>query len=470
MSDLALTPLTELSEAMAAGRVTSLEATEACLARIAETEPVLNAFVTVLAEPARAAAAAADAERAAGRVRSPLHGVPVALKDLLDLEGTRTTASSEHWADRPPATADSAVAARLKSAGAVILGKTHTHEFAYGIATPTTRNPWDPTRIPGGSSGGSAATVAVGGAAMGIGSDTGGSIRIPAALCGLVGLKPTFGRVSRVGVATLSWSLDHVGPICRRVADCAVSLDVLAGYDPRDPGSLPAEAPSAGSELGRGVQGLKIGLPTSFFFDQVEPEVAAAARGAAERLATEGAEILELPIPFADEILPVEYAICLSEASAYHLERLKTAPEKFTPDVRLFLEAGALLPATTYIQALRLRQRIQAEFGALFGAVDALLAPTVSAAAVPCGTPSVTWPNGTEEALNPVYVRLSAPANVTGLPAVSVPSGLDARGLPLGVQIMGPALSEARLLRIAEALERLAPLPAPPLPLRGDAP
>ncbi len=468
MTDLALMPLTALSAAMADGSVTSTAATEACLARIAETEPVLNAFVTVLGEAARAAAAEADRERAEGKIRGPLHGVPVALKDLLDLEGERTTASSAQWADRAPASADSAVAARLKAAGAVIVGKTHTHEFAYGIATPTTGNPWDPSRIPGGSSGGSAATVAVGGAAMGIGTDTGGSIRIPAALCGLVGLKPSFGRVSRVGCASLSWSLDHIGPITRTVADAALSLDALAGYDPRDPGALAADAPVAGSELGRGVEGLRIGLPTSFFFRNVEDAVAEAARRAAERLSGEGAEIVELAIPHADEILAVEYAICLPEASAYHLERLRSSPEKFTDDVRTFLEAGALLPATTYIQALRGRALIKAGCGGLCARGDASRPPRGAGAAVPRGTPALTWPDGTEEALNPVYVRLSAPANVTGLPSVSVPAGRDARGLPLGVQIMGPALGEPRLLRIAEVLERLEPMPAPPLPLKGE--
>ncbi|MGF1502659.1 MAG: amidase, partial [Paracoccaceae bacterium] len=446
MTDLALMPLTALSAAMADGSVTSTAATEACLARIAETEPVLNAFVTVLGEAARAAAAEADRERAEGKIRGPLHGVPVALKDLLDLEGERTTASSAQWADRAPASADSAVAARLKAAGAVIVGKTHTHEFAYGIATPTTGNPWDPSRIPGGSSGGSAATVAVGGAAMGIGTDTGGSIRIPAALCGLVGLKPSFGRVSRVGCASLSWSLDHIGPITRTVADAALSLDALAGYDPRDPGALAADAPVAGSELGRGVEGLRIGLPTSFFFRNVEDAVAEAARRAAERLSGEGAEIVELAIPHADEILAVEYAICLPEASAYHLERLRSSPEKFTDDVRTFLEAGALLPATTYIQALRLRAQIKAAFGALFERVDAILAPTVAAAAVPRRPAARTWPAGAEAAGRPVDVRHSAPAHVPGLPAVSVPAGRGARGLPLGGPIMGPARGAPRRL------------------------
>ncbi|MEM1345056.1 MAG: amidase, partial [Pseudomonadota bacterium] len=457
MSDPALLALTEAAAEMAAGRLSSVELTQACLERTQATEAALNAYVVQTPEAALKAAHKADAERASGQVRGPLHGVPVAVKDLIDMAGLVTTCSSAVRRDFPPAHEDAAVVARLKDAGAVIVGKTHTHEFAYGIATPTTRNPWDTARIPGGSSGGSAASVAVGGCAMGIGSDTGGSIRIPAALCGLVGLKPTYGRVSRAGVASLSWSLDHVGPLTRTVADAALCLDAMAGFDARDPASLDV-ACAAASELGQGVKGLRIGWPSDYFLTDLQPAVAEAAAKARDRLASEGAEIVEVAIPHADLILAVEYALCLPEASSYHYETIRSRPHLYNEDVRIFLEAGALLPASVYLQAQRARLPIKAGFAALFEGIDALLAPTVAATAVPCDTPSLTWESGREEPLNPVYVRFSAPANVTGLPSISVPAGCDGQGLPIGVQIMGPALSEARICRIAQVLERLEPM------------
>ena len=444
--------LAELSARIKAREVSPVEATEACLERIARTEPVLNAYVCVLADAALEAARAAEAELAAGGWRGPLHGVPVALKDLYDMAGVPTTSSSAVRKDWTPQ-ADGDTAARLRAAGAVILGKTHTHEFAYGISTPTTRNPWDTTRIPGGSSGGSGATVAAGGAFMAMGSDTGGSIRIPAALCGTVGLKPTFGRVSRVGVTSLAWGLDHVGPLTRTVEDAALCLQVLAGHDPRDPGSVDEPVPDYTADLRAGVRGLRIGVPTNYFFDHVEPEVEAAVRAAHAKLAELGAELVEVDIPLPEQILPVEYAICLPEASAYHREMLRSSAHLYTDEVRVFLEAGEMVPAVTYLQALRVRNLIQQGFRRVFDRVDTIVAPAVPAVAVPAGTPSVTWPDGTEEPLALVYVRLSAPANVTGLPALSVPCGFSAGGLPISFQAIGRPLDEALLLRLGAAYE-----------------
>ena len=444
--------LAELSEKIRSREVSPVAATEACLQRIAQTEPVLNAYVCVLEAEARHAARAAEAELDAGIWRGPLHGVPVALKDLYDVAGVPTTSSSAVRRDWTPQ-GDGDTAARLRAAGAVILGKTHTHEFAYGISTPTTRNPWNTACIPGGSSGGSGATVAARGAFMAMGSDTGGSIRIPAALCGTVGLKPTFGRVSRVGVTSLAWGLDHAGPLTNSVEDAALCLQVLAGYDPRDPGSVDEPVRDYTADLRSGVRGLRLGVPTNYFFDHVQPEVEAAVRAAHAKLAELGAELVEVEIPLPEQMMAVEYAICLPEASAYHRRMLRTSAHLYTDEVRVLLEAGEMIPAVTYLQALRVRALIQQGFRKVFDRVDAIVAPAVPAVAAPVGTPALTWPDGTEEPLASVYVRLSAPANITGLPALSVPCGYSSGGLPIAFQAIGRPLDEALLLRVGAAYE-----------------
>jgi aspartyl-tRNA(Asn)/glutamyl-tRNA(Gln) amidotransferase subunit A len=454
-----VTALTDLSlravAALIAARETSaVEATQACLARVEATQPVINAFSNVMAENALAEARAIDAKLAAGDPVGPLCGAPVGIKELYDVAGEPTTSSSRQRADWVAAT-DSASVAQLRAAGAVILGKTHTHEFAYGIATPESRNPWDPARIPGGSSGGSGAAVAAGGAFMAMGSDTGGSIRIPAALCGVVGLKPTFGRCSRAGVTSLAWSLDHVGPLTRTVGDAALCLNALAGYDPRDPGSVDAPVEDYTQALGRDVKGVRIGVPANYFFDRVDPEVAAATRAALTLLEGEGAELREVTVPFADQMLAVEYGICLPEASEYHRRMLRERPDLYNDDVRLFLEAGELIPATRYIQALRVRTLMQRAWAELFDAVDVVIGPAVSMPAVAAGKAEVAWPDGVVEALNPVYVRLSAPANVTGLPSIAAPCGFTADGLPIGLQVIARPFAEATAIRVADAYERM---------------
>ena len=452
MNDILKLSLAELSRKIKSGAISPIEATEACLARIKATDNTLGAYVQVLADEARAAASEAEAAIKAGNWKGPLHGVPVALKDLYDIEGVPTTASSRVRKDWVPK-ADGATTAALKDAGAIILGKTHTHEFAYGITTPTSRNPWDPERIPGGSSGGSGATVASGGAFLGMGTDTGGSIRIPAALCGVVGLKPTFGRTSRFGVTSLSWGLDHVGPLTRTVEDAAICLQVLAGYDPRDPGSLNEPVPDYSATLDQGVKGLRVGVPTNYFFDNVEPEGQEAVRAAYAKLAELGAELVEVSLPMPEQIMAIEFAICLPEASAYHRRMLRETPDGYNDDVRAFLEAGEMVPATTYIQALRVRNLLQQRFQKLYDSVDVIVAPTVAATAVKAGTESITWQDGTEEPLSSVYVRLSAPANVTGLPSLSVPCGFSSDGLPIGFQAIGRPLDEATILRLGAAYE-----------------
>ena len=452
MNELLDLGIGEVAGKLAGKEVSPVELTNAALERIEGLEPKLNAYVTVCADSALAAAREAEREIAEGRHRGELHGVPVALKDLYDLAGLPTTCSSrvrhDHLADR-----DSACAERLKAAGAVLVGKTHTHEFAYGIMTPTTANPWNPEHMPGGSSGGSGATVASRGCFMAMGSDTGGSIRIPAAVCGTVGLKPTYGRVSRAGVASLSWSLDHVGPLTRTVKDAAICLKWLAGYDPRDPGSADEPVDDYLAGLEGGVKGLRIGVPANYFFDHVDGEVEAAVRAAIEELESQGAELREVTIPHAAQIMAVEFGLCLPEASAYHRDMLRERAELYEEDVRTFLEAGELIPATDYITALRVRQTMKRAWQSMYENLDAVVGPAVASPATRRDQPSVTWPDGTEEPVTPVFVRLSAPANVTGLPSAAVPCGFTQDGLPVAFQVIGRPFGEAQILRIARAYE-----------------
>lgn len=452
MNDLLSLSATELGQKIRAGDISPVDAVDACLARIETTEPQLNAYVRVLTDEARAAAREAEKEIAAGQWKGPLHGVPVALKDLYDVAGVPTTASSrvrEGWTPD----ADCAAAERLKAAGAIILGKTHTHEFAYGITTPTTRNPWDTQRTPGGSSGGSGATVASAGAFMAMGTDTGGSIRIPAGLCGTVGLKPTFGRVSRAGITSLSWGLDHAGPLTRTVEDAATCLQVLAGYDPRDPGSVDEPVPDYSAGLHDGIKGLRVGVPTNYFFDQLDAEVEAAVRNAYAQLEALGAELVDVALPMPEQLAAVEFAILLPEASDYHRHMLRESAHLYNDDVRVMLEAGELVPATTYIRAQRVRNLLQQEFRKLYDQVDVIVAPSVAATAVTAGTASITWPDGSEEPLISAYTRFAVPGNVTGLPCLSVPCGFSSDGLPIGFQAMGRPLDEATLLRLGAAYE-----------------
>ena len=454
MTDLTELSLREIAAEIKAGRVSPVEVTQACLDRAAATEPKLKAFSRIMDTSALEEAKKAEAEISSGSYRGELHGVPVGIKELYDVTGVPTTSSSEvrkNWL----AESDSASVAQLRAAGAIVLGKTHTHEFAYGISTPTTRNPWDTDRMPGGSSGGSGASVAVGSTYMSMGSDTGGSIRIPAAVCGTVGLKPTFGRCSRAGVTSLSWSLDHVGPLTRTVADAAVCLNALAGYDPRDPGSVDVPAEDYTQALGQDVKGLRIGVPKNYYFDNCDPEVEAAVRAAIDLFAAEGAVVSEVEIPYADQIMAVEFALCLAEASEYHRIMLRDNPDLYTADVRSFLEAGELMPATRYVQALRVRQLMQRAWAKMYDGIDLIVAPAVPSPATRIGQETVDWGNGTEEPVTPVFVRLSAPANVTGLPSIATPCGFTAAGLPVAFQAIARPFGEATSIRLCDAYQTM---------------
>ncbi|MFG2287670.1 amidase [Streptomyces sp. NPDC048595] len=456
--------LTAAADALRARRLSPVELVDSVLDRIARVEPQLGAYVAVTAERARNAARAAEREAAAGRFRGPLHGIPMALKDLIDVAGMATTASSRVRADHR-ATADSTVAARLAAAGAVLVGKTETHEFAYGLTTPQTRNAWDRDRVAGGSSGGSAVAVAAGAAVFALGTDTGGSVRVPAALNGVVGLKPTYGLVPRQGVTSLSWSLDHVGTLTRTVEDAALVLSAVAGYDPRDQASLPAATvdyrPGGAGDL----TGLRVGVPGNYYFDRVHPEVESAVRRAVDRLQALGARLVEVEIPMTRYIQAAHWGLMVPEATAYHERTLRTVPDLYAPDVRVLLEAGELLSAGDYLRAQRARTLMRQEWARMLDEVDVIAAPAVPVTAVPAGESSVTWSDGTEESVSDAYVRLSSPANITGVPALSVPVGHDRAGLPIGMQLLGRPLSEALLLRVGHAYERsgpargLAPMP-----------
>jgi aspartyl-tRNA(Asn)/glutamyl-tRNA(Gln) amidotransferase subunit A len=446
-------PLIEVAEKIRTREVSPVEVARSSLNRLDEVETLLTAFVTTTPELALKQAAIAEKEITDGRYRGPLHGIPVGVKDIFDTAGVKTTSSSAQRAHYVP-DIDSASVAKLYDAGMVLIGKTHTHEFAFGVTTPTTGNPWAPDRIPGGSSGGSGAAVGAGVVHVALGSDAGGSIRIPSALCGTVGLKPTFGRASRVGVASLSWSLDHVGPLTRNVIDSALVMSAMSGYDRRDPGTAEVPIPDMASGINAGVVGMKIGIPINYYTERLDPAAADAAKKASATLHGLGAELVEVTIPMAEHIIPTEWAIMMPEAAAYHQNYLCESPEKFTDEVRTFLEAGSAELATDYINALRLRALIQAAWKEMFSSIDVLLAPTLVAAATLRSDPFVRWLDGTVEDATGAYVRYSAPANVTGLPSLSVPASFTSDGLPLGVQIIGKPFAEPEILLVGRALEQ----------------
>lgn len=461
-TNLALLPIDEIAPLLAKKKLSPVELTEAVLARIKQLNPQLNAYITVLAESARGEARRAENKIRRGKHRGPLHGIPIALKDNIYTQGVRTTAGSKILADFVPAE-DATVARRLHRAGAILLGKTNLHEFAYGVTTDNphygpARNPWDTARTPGGSSGGSAVAIATGMCWASIGTDTGGSIRIPAALCGIVGLKPTFGRVSVHGVVPLSPALDHVGPLARTVADIALMLEVVAGRDALDPTTVPAGAFRWGPPKRKGrkpLNGIRLGWPREFFFDQIDEEVRRAIEGAARDCEKVGAIVTEISLPHIDEANDPGTHIALAEARQFH-ERSGWYPARaadYGEDVRRRLEMGADIRAVDYLKALEAQKVVRKDFENVFAHVDAVLAPTVPVAAPRIGEKVVTIA-GHEEPVRAALLRLNRPSNFTGLPAISIPCGFTRAGLPIGLQLMGRAFDEAALLRIALAYEQ----------------
>ncbi|APR39957.1 amidase [Paraburkholderia sp. SOS3] len=451
MSDIE--DLTSLAARIADGDVSPVEVIDKLLAGIEALDTDVLAYECINAR-ARADAERCAAEIARGERRGPLHGVPIAIKDNYLTAGMPTTAGS-----RAPGYVfpdeDSAAVARLRAAGAVLIGKTRTHEFAWGTETPPTRNPWDLSRIPGGSSGGSGAALAAGLAFGALGSDTGGSIRIPASLCGVVGLKPTFGRVSRAGIVPHSWSLDHAGPLALTVRDAALMLNVLAGFDARDPGSADVPVPDFTAQLERGVAGLRIGVCRNHFFGANEVDVEARVEQAIADLAALGAQIVDFEVPDLQYGLGAIYAIELASSSAYHdrgLQRGATAA--MNDDVRTLVEIGRMVTAADYLKAEQLRSVLIEDFNAVFERVDAIVTPTSPVTAWHRGQASVIT-GGLEESPLAASWRLTYPFNLTGLPALSLPCGFDARELPVGLQIVGKPFDEATVLRVAHAYENV---------------
>ena len=446
--------LADLALAFREKRLSPLEVVGALLERIEAVDRNLGAFITVTAERALEEAARAEEEILAGRYRGPLHGVPIGLKDLIYTAGVRTTMGSAFFKDFVP-DFSATVALKLQEAGAVLVGKTNTHEFAYG---PTgdrsyfgpTRNPHDLSRISGGSSGGSGAAVAADLLYGVLGSDTAGSVRIPCALCGAVGMKPTFGRVSKHGVFPLSWTLDHVGPLTRTVEDNALLLNALAGYDRKDPYSANRPAEDFARDLGRGAGETVIGVPKGFYFEHLEEEVGERVREAIEVFRSLGAAVREVAIPHLPQTLRAQRYILAADAYAIHEERLKNAPEMFDEEVRERLLEGERLKAHRYASGEQRRLGARVEFEEALEQVDVLLAPTVPIVATLIGQRRVKIGDH-EEPVRSAVTRLTGPANLTGFPSLSLPC--SSTGLPVGMQLIGQRFDEADLYRFGRAYE-----------------
>lgn len=458
MSGLLSLPLTELSAEIRAGRVSPVEATEACLRRIDARDGVLNSFITVTADSALAEARERAEELAAGHWRGPLHGVPLALKDLFCTAGVRTTAGSASLRNWIPER-DAAVVRRLRDAGAVLLGKLNMHEHAFGATSENphfgpVHHPHAPKRIAGGSSGGSAAAVADGLCFGSLGTDTGGSIRCPAALCGVVGLKPTYGRVSRAGVLPLSWSLDHVGTITRTVADAAVLLEAIAGYDPADDTSAQVPVPPFSARLDRDIRGLRLAVPREHFWHPLHPGVREAIQAAISALEEAGATVDEISLPSMEYAPAAQSLILCAEAAAYHREHLTTHYAEYGADVRMRVLQGLGINATDYLDAQRARRVVRREFLEALRAYDAFLTPTVPVPAPLIGEQELEVDGISAPPLF-FLLRNTSPFNLTGLPAASVPCGL-ADGLPVGLQITGQSWAEQTVLQLARSVEQWA--------------
>lgn len=448
--DLAFAPISELAPKLKSKEISPVELTELMLSRIERHDAALNSYITVMAESARLDAEAAEKSIVRSDYRGPFHGVPVAAKDLYATKGTRTTFGSLLFKDWVP-DHDAAVVERLRAAGAVILGKTNLHELAYGTTSANphfgpVHNPWRQGFHPGGSSGGSATAVAAGLACMALGSDTGASIRQPAACCGVVGIKPTFGRVSKHGCLPLAWSMDHTGPLNRSVRDAGLTLNLLAGYDPRDPCSVDRSVSDFTAGLGRNIKGKRIAIVRTFFMEGGDPEVMAAIEAALPVLEGLGAVIEEIELPDIEDAFKAGTLTIVTEGATYHTDHLRERPEAFSPQCRADLELGHFYKATDYLHAQRMRRHLMNQVAEIMTPLDALIMPT---------SPITATPIEDNPADHPVYrVRNTIPFNFLGLPAISLPCGFSTNDMPIGLQIVGKAFDEAGILAIAHAYEQ----------------
>ena len=442
--------LAEASELLRTRKVSPVELTRACLGRIEELNPTLNAFITVTAEAALAQARDAEVDLQKGRRKGPLHGIPIALKDLADTAGVRTTAASAVFKDRVP-TMDAEVVRRLRAAGAVLLGKLNLHEFAYGGSSVISHfgpvpNPWVPDHSSGGSSSGSAVAVAAGLCYGALGSDTGGSIRQPAAYCGIVGLKPTYGRVSTRGVIPLAWSLDHLGPMTRTVRDAAILLQAMAGYDAEDTASTDAPVPDYASTLTNETSSLRIGVAKAHFFEGLHPEIQEAMDTALAVLGKLTSSPREVAIPAANDT-----SVLRAEAYAYHQEKIAKAPELYQPETLRRLRGGAEIGTVAYVNSRRQLDQWRRSAPRIFHTVDLLITPTT-----PVPPPRISELLADPDQLRAreiITLRNTRPFNLLGLPTISLPCGFTRAGLPVGLQISGRPGDEATVLRLANAYE-----------------
>jgi len=436
--------LAEQRELIKSKEISASDLAAACYRQIDRLNPTLNAFITVIPQ--------GEEETPDNRHIALLQGIPIAVKDLYNTKGIRTTGGSKFFADYVPSE-DAFVVDKIKKAGAHIIGKTNTHEIALGVTNNNPhfgacRNPWDIARTPGGSSGGSAVAVATGMALAAIGTDTGGSIRIPASLCGVVGLKPTYGRISLRGILPLSWNLDHAGPITKRVEDAAVMLQVMGGYDPEDPASFKTLPGDFSSHMQDTIRDRKVALAVGTFVEEVtQPEVLASIRKSADVLAEQGAIIEEVNVDYLREGALANALMTQADGAAFHRERLKEHPDWFGADVRQRLETGAGFTSSEYALARRTQAEVRRRCDLLFEEYDVLILPTT-----PIVAPVLEGENAVERAR--LLTRLTSPFNITGLPALSVPCGFSSEGLPIGLQIASRAWNESGVLRIGYAYQQ----------------
>jgi aspartyl-tRNA(Asn)/glutamyl-tRNA(Gln) amidotransferase subunit A len=446
--------LARLADRLRAGELSPTEATQAYLDRIGRLDSSLNQYITVLREQALAEAAACES----APERGPLWGVPIGIKDVIDVAGVPTTAASKVFEFHNVPADDSAAVAGLRRAGAVVLGKLNTHEFAFGATTTSpwygpAHNPWDLDRICGGSSGGSGGAMAADLAAGTLGTDTAGSIRIPAAVCGVTGLRPSTGRVSNRGAVAVSSTFDTIGPLCHTAEDCAMVMEAIAGHDPLDPTTVDVPVPAYRAELARGIEGLRIGVLVERFEQGIVPEIAATVRAAVDQLGAAGATLKEVRIPALLEATVVQQLIMLPEAASAHRRLMRTQFADYGPDVRARLLAGLLLPSTAYVTGQRARRALYEKVIPVFDRFDLLVSPAFPIVPPRIGETDVVV-DGVTMPYRLSFLAYQSPWSCLGLPALSAPAGFH-EGMPVSLAVIGPRLSEARVLRAAHALQQV---------------
>ncbi len=451
--------LSDLGGAIRKKKVSPHEVTRELLEQIHKKNPEINAFITVMEEAALRKAKTAEREIQKGKVRGPLHGIPIGLKDLVYTKGVRTTFGSGRYKDFLP-DYDAEIVTRLEEAGALIIGKLNMHQFAYGATGDRSyfgpaRNPHNTQKMTGGSSSGSGAAVAAKLCYGAIGSDTGGSIRIPSSACGIVGMKPTFGRVSKHGAMVLSWTLDHLGPMTRTVRDNALLLNALSGYDPKDPYSIATKPEDFTRGIQQGVKGLTIGVPTSFYFDIIQEEVLRVYRDVVDRLKRQGAKVKEVDLPYMNQLLTAQQVIIAVEAHNALEKEIREAPEQIDEEVRARIFTGIFIRAGEYLNMLKVKHLAVHMFGDALRKVDAIIAPTLCALPTDIEQRQIDFNGRTEPTT--IFARLTGPANTIGFPAISVPGGTAGNGMPVGVQLIGAPFDERTLYRMAYAVEQSNP-------------